>query len=359
MLGLFLRGTCLSAMTLVAALALPITGARTQTLDMSKYPDFEGQWRRGQGVGAWDPTKKPGAGQEAPLTREAQAIFEANVKKIDAGKVYDPKWNCGPPGMPRMMMVYQPMEIVIKPKVTYLLLETEGPIRRIYTDGRAWPTKMIPGYNGYSIGEWRDEDGDGRFDTLTIETRALTGTRLFDGSGLALSEDGSTVVKEKIYLDKTDPNKMWNEITTTDSALTRPWTVKRMYQRQRNPEYAEYNCEDNRLIAIGDETYFVGVDGFLMPIAKGQPGPDLRHFQTAKLLGFLAGTSGAADAGRQECCSPAQLRRDRRSADLAHAVEAAERHAHVEFVSDDLDRTRHTGLAGGAETVEIRAAEQA
>jgi hypothetical protein len=52
-----------------------------------------------------------------------------------------------------------------------------------------------------------------------------------------------------------------------------------MYRRQKNPEYAEYNCEDNRLIAIGEETYFVGVDGFLMPIAKGQPGPDLRHFQ--------------------------------------------------------------------------------
>ena len=52
-----------------------------------------------------------------------------------------------------------------------------------------------------------------------------------------------------------------------------------MYRRQKKPEYAEYNCEDNRLLAIGDETYFLGVDGFLMPIAKGQPAPDLKHFQ--------------------------------------------------------------------------------
>jgi hypothetical protein len=264
-----------------AALAVtmlwPFAGAGAQ--DMSKYPDWEGQWRRGQGVGAWDPTKPPGKGQQAPLTPQAQAVFEGNIKKIAEGKVYDPKWNCGPPGMPRMMMVYQPMEIVIKPKVSYFLLETEGPIRRIYTDGRSWPEKMIPGYNGYSIGEWRDEDGDGRYDTLAIETRGLTGTRLFDGNGIQLSEDGSTIVKEKISLDKTDRDVMWNEITTTDSALTRPWTVKRMYRRQKNPEYAEYNCEDNRLIAIGEQTYFVGVDGFLMPIAKGQPGPDLRHFQ--------------------------------------------------------------------------------
>ena len=58
---------------------------------MPNIPDFEGQWRRGQGVGAWDPARSPGTGQEAPLTPEAQAIFEANIKKIAAGKVYDPK----------------------------------------------------------------------------------------------------------------------------------------------------------------------------------------------------------------------------------------------------------------------------
>jgi hypothetical protein len=274
----------IGAIVLATALSLPMIGARAQVLDMSKYPDWEGQWRRGQGVGAWDPEKKPGRGQEAPLTPAAQAIFEANIKKIAAGKVYDPKMNCGPPGMPRMMMVYQPMEITIKPKVTYLLLETASPIRRIYTDERAWPDveKMLPAFNGYSIGEWRDEDGDGRYDTLLIETRGISGTRLFDGNGIQLADDGSTVIKEKIYLDKTDPNVMWNEITTIDSALTRPWTVKRMYRRQKEPEFAEYNCEDNRLLAIGDETYFLGVDGLLMPIAKGQPAPDLKHFQVKK-----------------------------------------------------------------------------
>ena len=62
--------------------------------------------------------------------RVAQAVFESNIKKIANGKAYDPKMNCGPPGMPRMMMVYQPMEIIIKPKVTYLLVESTSPIRR-------------------------------------------------------------------------------------------------------------------------------------------------------------------------------------------------------------------------------------
>jgi hypothetical protein len=146
MIGRFL------AVVLAGSLSLPIVAAHAQ--DMSKYPDFEGQWRRGQGVGAWDPTKPPGKGQQAPLTPQAQAVFEGNIKKIAEGKVYDPKWNCGPPGMPRMMMVYQPMEIVIKPKVSYFLLETEGPIRPHVAchPGR----KDDPGYNGYSVGPWHD-----------------------------------------------------------------------------------------------------------------------------------------------------------------------------------------------------------
>ena len=75
------------------AMLWPVAGAMAQ--DMSKYPDWEGQWRRGQGVGTWDPTKPPGKGQQAPLTPQAQAVFEANIKKIAEGKVYDPKWNCG------------------------------------------------------------------------------------------------------------------------------------------------------------------------------------------------------------------------------------------------------------------------
>jgi hypothetical protein len=37
------------------------------------------------------------------------------------------------------------------------------------------------------------------------------------------------------------------------------------------------------LVKIGKETYFRGADGNLMPTRRGQPEPDLRHFQqTAK-----------------------------------------------------------------------------
>jgi hypothetical protein len=268
----------LGAIALTAGLGLAM--AEVQAQDMSKFPtNWEGQWGRGSRVGIWDNSKPPGAGQQAPLTAEYKAIHDANMKKIREGKDYDPKSNCYPPGMPRLMMIYQPMEIVIKPKLVYFLLEAMQPVRRVYTDGRKWPDKFLPAYNGYAIGEWQDTDGDGRYDTLTIETRGISGKRLMDNSGIELHEDGSTVVKEKLYLDKSDPNIMRNEITTIDNAFAQPWTVTRFYNRGKDDNYAEYNCEDQRNVVIGGETYWVGLDGLLMPIMKNQPPPDLRHFQ--------------------------------------------------------------------------------
>jgi hypothetical protein len=94
-----------------------------------------------------------------------------------------------------------------------------------------------------------------------------------------MHKDNETVVKERIYLDKTDPSVLNNEITTTDNALTRPWTVKRSYRRERDAEWNEYVCsEDNRMVTIGNETYRVSDDGYLTPTRRGQPAPDLKYF---------------------------------------------------------------------------------
>jgi len=261
------------------AAALVAAAAAAQAQDAKKYPtNWEGQWGRGSRVGIWDSSKPGGLGQQAPLTAEYQAVLEANVKKQTEGKDFDPKGNCVPPGMPRMMMIYQPMEIIIKPNVTYFLVESTSPIRRVYTDGHEWPKTMLPAFAGFSIGKWSDEDGDGVYDTLSIETRGISGPRLVDGM-IPLAEDDSTITKERISLDKANPDIMKNEITTIDNAFTRPWTVTRQYRRVKDASYAEYNCEDKRNVVINGESYWIGVDGYLMPIAKGQKPPDLKYFK--------------------------------------------------------------------------------
>jgi hypothetical protein len=159
------------------------------------------------------------------------------------------------------------------------MLSYMSEFRRIFTDGRKWPDDIEAAYAGYSIGKWEDTDGDGRNDTLAVETRGMKGTRTFDASGIPLHQDNETVVKERIWLDKADPNLLHDEITTIDHALTRPWTVTRDYRRDRKAEWNEFVCsEDNKHVMIGKEIYTVSDDGYLTPTRKGQPAPDLKYF---------------------------------------------------------------------------------
>jgi hypothetical protein len=103
-----------STFVLAAVLTMSIVGA--QAFDETKYPSWKGQWLQlgGGQDSPWDPTKPPGAGQQAPLTPEYRAIFEASVKSAAAGGLGpDPAARCVPAGVPRVMMATLPMEIVI------------------------------------------------------------------------------------------------------------------------------------------------------------------------------------------------------------------------------------------------------
>jgi len=272
----------IGSVALIAALCMAFVSA--QAHDEAKYPDWNGQWRRPPGVGnQWDTSKPPRKGQP-PLTPEYQAIYEANLKdQAEGGQGTDPTFTCIPDGMPRAMNVIFPMEIIILPKTTYMLIEYLSMLRRVFTDGRDWPKEIEPSFMGYSIGKWIDEDGDGRFDLFEIETRNLKGPRAFDASGIPLHADNQTVVKERIYLDKTNPDILKNEITTIDNALIRPWTVIKSYHRVRNPIWVEAICaEGNEHVRIGRQIYMMSADGHLMPAKKDQPPPDLRYFKQSQ-----------------------------------------------------------------------------
>jgi hypothetical protein len=69
------------------------------------------------------------------------------------------------------MMTFGTHEYIITPEITYILLGGEDRYRRIFTDGRDWPKDLDPTFQGFSIGRWIDEDGDGRYNVLEVETR--------------------------------------------------------------------------------------------------------------------------------------------------------------------------------------------
>src|SRR6266480_1775485 len=137
---------CRSLIALAAVLVMPISSALA--FDDAKYPDLKGQWIRARVPGAvgqppWDPTKPWGRGQQAPLTPEYQAIFEANLQD-QAGGGFGTTWGwaCRTSGMPLMMNLFDPMEIVVLPETTYMLIDQHNTQRRIYTDARDWPEEL-------------------------------------------------------------------------------------------------------------------------------------------------------------------------------------------------------------------------
>src|SRR5215467_3883306 len=122
---------------LAAALAM-VVGAVAAGEEI-KYPDWKGQWRGVlRGPPSFDPTKPWGKGQQAPLSPEYQAILEANLKSQEQGGSFD--WRgvyCLGFGMPLIAYGIQPIEFIVTPETTYILIDLVERTRRIYTDGRA------------------------------------------------------------------------------------------------------------------------------------------------------------------------------------------------------------------------------
>jgi hypothetical protein len=277
-----------TAVPLMATLAISIGGV--QASDDAKYPDWKGQWARFvvpgiPGQPSHDQTKPQGYGQQAPLTPEYQAILDASLKDQASGGLgnFPTSW-CFPAGMPHMMMAFRPLEFIVTPEATYILIGSDDHHRRIFTDGRDWPANIDATFSGYSIGRWIDEDGDGRFDVLEVETRGpFKGPRAYDATGLPLHSDNQSIFKERLYVDKADPNIFHDEMTVVDHALTRPWTVDKKYVRNPapHPEWPEYYCgENNAQVVVGKDHYYLSGDGLLMPTRKDQPPPDSRYFKS-------------------------------------------------------------------------------
>jgi hypothetical protein len=270
------------------ALAITVTLLATAAAlasDEAKFPDWSGQWARTYGGNPRYDQTKPIRKQEAPLKPEYQARFEASIADQDAGgHGLDRGYTCLPQGMPRMMSGVSMFEFLFTPKMTYMLYErTEFAPRRIYTDGRDFPKTEETWFTGYSIGKWLATAGGDRYDTLEIETRRVRGPRVWDQSGIPMADDVEGVIKERIALDRNDPNLLRDEMTTTDNSLTRPWTVMKVFKRQPTIWWSEDNCiEGQAHVTIGKEVYFLSGDGTIMPMKKGQAPPDLKYFNQGK-----------------------------------------------------------------------------
>src|ERR1700690_1232634 len=126
----------IGAIVLAAALSMTVFEARA--FDDAKYPNLKGRWNRFvvRGVGgqpSFDQTKPWGLGQQAPLTPEYQKVLEdsiADQAQGGQGNFFDHA-RCISGGMPMMTTAFNPMEIVVTPHTTYVLIGEQSPFRRI------------------------------------------------------------------------------------------------------------------------------------------------------------------------------------------------------------------------------------
>jgi hypothetical protein len=273
----------------VLILATLVTVDTSQAQD-KKYPNWKGEWNAvvprmpGQQL-RFDPTKPYGRRQEAPLTDEYQKVYQENLEEQARGGqgLFLDHAACLPAGMPTMMSIGR-FEYIVTPETTYIA--TTSDLRRIFTDSRPWPTDLEPTYQGFSMGKWIDEDGSGTYDVLEVETRGpFKGPRVFDSTGIPLAFDNESTFKERIFLDKKDPNTLHDVITVYDHALIQPWTVDKTYRRDatRFPNWSTISClEGSNYVRIDKEFYLLSWDGYLMPLKKDQMPPDTRYFPQAQ-----------------------------------------------------------------------------
>ena len=276
-----------SVLGVLACMTMMLGGAQAED---AKYPDWKGEWTAvvprmaGQQL-RFDPTKPYGRRQDAPLTEEYKKVYQENLEEQARGGqgLFLDHASCLPAGMPTVMSIGT-FEYIITPETTYVSAGTE--LRRIFTDGRPWPADLEPTYQGFSIGKWIDEEGSGAYNVLEVETRGpFKGPRTYNSTGIPLHFDNESTFKERIFLDKKDPNILHDVITVFDHALTQPWTVDKTYRRntKKYPNWSTTSClEGSTYVTIGKEFYLLSWDGHLMPLKKGQLPPDTRYFPQAQ-----------------------------------------------------------------------------
>src|SRR5436190_16282171 len=120
----------------IALAALTMSIDRAGAFDDSKYPNLKGQWNRFivrglPGQPSFDQTKPWGFGQQAPLTPEYQKVLEDSIADQAQGGqgLFFDHARCISGGMPMMTTAFNPMEIVVTPYTTHVLIGEQSPFR--------------------------------------------------------------------------------------------------------------------------------------------------------------------------------------------------------------------------------------
>jgi hypothetical protein len=209
--------------SLLMLLAASIAAAAT--------PDLTGVWSiRGD-----HSALKTDDGRLPPLKPEAKAAYERHVAAAAKGdRSFDGTTYCLPPGLPRLMLIDKPFEILQREKAVYFAHQDNRMPRRAYF-GEALPDDPEPFYLGHSVAKWEGE-------TLVIESSGFRDETLLDDAGLPHSK--ALRLTERYRLSP-DGKTLRVQFTIDDAqTFTRPWNATVTYLRREGFEIPEEVCAE-------------------------------------------------------------------------------------------------------------------
>ena len=194
-------------------------------------PDFSGVWS----IVGNHPVLKTTEGTDPPLTPAAKAIYEKHRSDAARGdRSFDETFLCLPPGLPRLMLMEKPFEIIQRDKAVYFIYQLNRLPRRAYF-GEKLPEGVDPLYLGFSVARWEGN-------ALLIDSSGFRDGTLLDDSGLPHTE--ALKLTERYELGK-DGKTLRVRFTIDDpQTFTHPWSAEAQYRSRPGLEIREDVCAD-------------------------------------------------------------------------------------------------------------------
>jgi hypothetical protein len=204
-------------------------------------PDFSGFWQvfNTANFDIQDHSAREGvpAGQGVVVGNELPYqpwALEQKKKNYASRATADPELKCLAPGVPRLMYMPFPFQIVHSPGKVFMLFEYAFHNRTVFADGSSHPTSGLGLWLGDSRGRWEG-------DTLVADVIDFNDQTWFDRAG-NFHSDALHVVERYTFRDR---NHIDYEATIEDpKVFTRPWTMRMIFYRrlEENFRVLEYLC---------------------------------------------------------------------------------------------------------------------
>jgi hypothetical protein len=192
--------------------------------------DMTGVWMERQNTITFSPQEPP----FQPWAEEKYKSVKPGYGPRATPDSEDPILSCLPPGVPRIMLIPFPMQVIQTPGEVILLFEYDHYIRHIYMDRREHPKELDLTWMGDSIGWWEGN-------TLVVDTTGLNDKTWLDQVGHPHSD--ALHVVERIR--RIDRDTLQDDLTIDDpKAYKKTWTGSQIFKRRPNWHLLEYVCAD-------------------------------------------------------------------------------------------------------------------